>query len=91
MRRDIVYKVKYLIHCIISRGIGIEFCWVPTHCALYWNEISDKLVKLGAVKNVLKYTITCYFSLMTILQYLKRPCIKNLKKVNLLYLLVQDT
>ena len=24
-------------------GIGIEFCWVPSHCGLYWNEISDKL------------------------------------------------
>ena len=33
-------------------GIGIEFCWVPFHCGLYWNEISDKLVKQGAMKNM---------------------------------------
>ena len=26
--KDIVYEVKYLIHCIMSRGIGIEFCSV---------------------------------------------------------------
>ena len=52
MRRDIVYEIKYLIHCIILRGIGIEFCWVPSHCDLYWNEISDKLAKQGAMKNI---------------------------------------
>ena len=39
VRRDIVYEVKYLIHCIMSRGIGIEFLWVPFYCGLYWSEI----------------------------------------------------
>ena len=44
MRRDIVFEIKYFfLHCIMPRGIGIEFCWVPSHCDLYWNEISDKL------------------------------------------------
>ena len=43
MSGDIFYEVKYLIHCIMYKGIGIEFCWVPSHCGLYWNEISDKL------------------------------------------------
>ena len=28
MRRDILRDL--LIHCIMSRGIGIEFCWVPS-------------------------------------------------------------
>ena len=35
---DIFSEVKYLIHCIMSRGIGIEFCWVPPLCSLYWND-----------------------------------------------------
>ena len=52
MRGDILHEVKYLIHCIMYRGIGIEFCWVPSHCGLYWNEISDKLAKQGAMKNM---------------------------------------
>ena len=47
----IYYEVKYLIHCVMYKGIGIEFCWVPSHCGLYWNEISDKLAKQGAMKN----------------------------------------
>ena len=35
MRGDIFYEVKYLIHCIMYKGIWIEFCWVPSHCGLY--------------------------------------------------------
>ena len=41
MTGNILYEVKYLIHCIMYRGIGIEFCWVLSHCGLYWNEVSD--------------------------------------------------
>ena len=36
----------------MSKGIGIEFCWVPSHCGLYRNEISDKLAKQGAMTNM---------------------------------------
>ena len=36
----------------MSRGIGIEFCWVSSRCGLYWNEISDKLAKQGAMKTM---------------------------------------
>ena len=52
MRGNIFYEVKYLIHCIMYKGIGIEFCWVPSHCGLYWNEISDKLAKQAAMRNM---------------------------------------
>ena len=52
MRGDIFYEVKYFIHCIMYKGIGIEFCWVPSHCGLYLNEISDKLAKQGAMENM---------------------------------------
>ena len=52
MRGDILYEGKYLTHCIMYKGIGIEFCWVPSHCGLYWNEVSDTLAKKGTVKNM---------------------------------------
>ena len=52
MRGDILYEVKYLIHCIMYKGIGIEFCLLLSHCGLYWNEISDKLAKQCAMKNM---------------------------------------
>ena len=34
------------------KGTGVELCWVLSHCGLYWNEISDKLAKQGAMKNM---------------------------------------
>ena len=52
MRGDVFYEVKYLIHCIMYKSIGIEFCWVQSHYGLFWNEISDKLAKQGAMKNM---------------------------------------
>ena len=52
MRGDILYEVKYLIYYIMYRDIGTEFCWVPSHCGPYWNEVSDKLAKQGAMKNM---------------------------------------
>ena len=52
MTGDILYEVKYLIHCIMYSGNGIEFCLVPSQCGLYSNEISDKLAKQGAMKNL---------------------------------------
>ena len=48
-RRGIFYEV--FINCIMSRVTGIEFCW-PSHCGLYWSQISDKLAKQGAMKNM---------------------------------------
>ena len=44
--------MNYLIHCIMSSGIWIEFCWVPSNCGIYWNEISDTLAKKYSTKNV---------------------------------------
>ena len=29
-------------------GIGIDFCWIPSHCGLYWNEVVDSVAKNGA-------------------------------------------
>ena len=52
IRGDILYEIKYLIHCIMYKGIGTEFCWVPSHCGLSWNEVSDKLAKQAAMKNM---------------------------------------
>ena len=51
IRNDIICEIKHLIHCISSSGVGINFCWVPSHCGLYWNEVSDKLAKDGASNN----------------------------------------
>ena len=78
---DIFYEIKYLIHCIMYRDIGIAFCWVPSHCGHYWNEISEKLAKQGAMKKCLKYhPITYYSRHMRLLKYLRRLRIKQIEK-----------
>ena len=51
VRRDMIYEIKYLVHCIRSRGIAVDFCWVPSHCGLHWNEVCDGLAKQGAMRS----------------------------------------
>ena len=42
-----------LIFIIIIIIIIIIIFWgVPSHCGLYWNEVSDKLAKQAAMKNM---------------------------------------
>ena len=81
MRGDIFYEVKYLIHCIMYKGIGIEFCWVPSHCGLYWNEISDKLAKQCAMKNMSEISSNnLLFSSHEIISLLKKTVYKQIEK-----------
>jgi ribonuclease HI len=58
VRKDMIYEIKFLIHSIISKGTGITFCWVPSHCGFYWNEISDELAKKGALNIDTQFVIS---------------------------------
>ena len=82
LREDLFYELKYLMHCIMYRGIGIELCWVPSHCGLYWNEVSDKLAKQGAVKNMSE---TAYGNLLLssheIISILEKNVYKQIERV----------
>ena len=51
VRKDLLYEIRFLVHCLRCRGIIVTFCWVPSHLGLYWNEISDKLAKEGSSKS----------------------------------------
>ena len=51
VRKDLLYDIRFLVHCLRRRGISVIFCWVPSHLGLYWNEISDKLAKEGSSKS----------------------------------------
>ena len=80
MRKDVFYEVKHLIHCIMSRGIGIEFCLVPSHCGLYWNEISEKLAKQGPNKNMFEIYNNLLLSSHEIASILQKTVYKELEK-----------
>ena len=75
------------------RNIGIEFCWVPSHCGLYWNEISDKLAKQGAMKNMSEISsnnlLLSSHEITSVLEKTVYKQIEEKKKVNLRSLLVQ--
>jgi len=52
IRSDLVYEIRTLIHYIMMRGVGICFCWVPSHCNIFYNNKADILAKLGASNDV---------------------------------------
>ena len=80
MRRDIFYEVKYLMHSIMSRSIGIEFCRVPSHFGLYCNEMSGKLAKQRAVRNMSEISYNnLLLSSHETASVLEKMCIKNWK------------
>ena len=63
------------------RRFGIEFCWVPSHCGLYWNEISDKLAKQGGMKNMSEMSSNnLLFSSHEINSLLKNTVYKQIQK-----------
>ena len=87
MRGNIFYEVKYLYIVSCIGVLGLSF--VLSHCGLYWNEISDKLAKQGAVKNMsdIPYS-NLLLSSHEITSILEKTVYKQIgKKVNLRYLL----
>ena len=56
-RRDLIYEIKYLIHCVINKGIRLDFVWVPSHVGIFWNEMCDLTAKQGALNSVFSYKV----------------------------------
>ena len=52
MRSDIIYGIKHLVHCLLIKGTGVTFCWIPSHCGLTFNEQTDRAAKRGAINNM---------------------------------------
>ena len=54
-RSEIIHDIKYVLHILISRGIDITMCWIPSHCGPLYNEIADQLSRNGSKnKNSIK-------------------------------------
>jgi ribonuclease HI len=47
-RPDIIYQICHVVNSLQLRGTRINFCWIPSHSGLYFNEKVDFAAKLGA-------------------------------------------
>ena len=45
-RFDIISEINHLVHCLLKKGAGVTFCWIPSHCELTFH---DRAVKRGAI------------------------------------------
>ena len=34
-RSDIIFEIRYMIPCLLVKGIIVDCCWVPSHCGLF--------------------------------------------------------
>ena len=66
VKSDIVYEVKSLIYCIVSKCIGAEFCRVPVFVAFTGIKNRKKLNKQRAMKNMFEIS---YNNLCTIISW----------------------
>ena len=44
----IINEILHLIHILICKGTEVTFCWVPSHCGIYGNELADRFAKRAA-------------------------------------------
>ena len=45
---ELIFEIKHIIHILRSNNTIISFCWVPSHCKIFWNDKVDILAKQGA-------------------------------------------
>ena len=83
----IVYEVKHLIITSHLEVLGLRFAGYPSHCGLYWNEISDTLPKQEAIQNMPAISSNHFllYHVMRCIQFLNSLCIKILTKITLRY------
>ena len=72
--QKLVFKITQSCSYLASKGIYINFHWVPSHLGIYGNEIADKLAKKGLFKRKLQ-------SFYTSLAYLGRQAKKKFRTV----------
>jgi ribonuclease HI len=51
-KSDLLYDIKLLIFHISVRGSEITFCWIPSHCNFFYNDVADRLAKCGASNSI---------------------------------------
>ena len=84
-RSDIIFEIKHYINCLMSNGTIINFCWVPSHCGLRYNEYADYAAKRGA-NNIDSQFIDVPYSLKEKYNIIGKKYKVNVQKSNILEL-----
>ena len=88
-RNELTFEIKHIINTLISRGTLVNFCWVPSHCGILFNDWADKLAKQGA-HNINSINITIPLSIKEMYTILEAK-VKIKFPFNLLYKATANT
>ena len=69
-----------MIHLLTCKGTDITFCWVPSHCNIFGNELADSSAKKGAQKENVSVNLNILMSLHEAFCALKREAWHRLEK-----------
>ena len=42
VRAEIVIEISHIIHFLAVKGTIIDFCWIPSRCEIFHNELVDR-------------------------------------------------
>ena len=59
----LLHEICHLIHVLICKGTNITFCWIPSHCGIFGNELADKWAKKGAKNEACAISINIPYTL----------------------------
>ena len=44
-RSDIIFEIKYILHCSLAKGTIVDLCWAPSHCGLLGNSSKTRCLR----------------------------------------------
>jgi ribonuclease HI len=63
VRPEMVIEICQLIHSLSIQGTDITFCWLPSHCNIYYNDKADIAAKKGAKESDCSISLNVALSL----------------------------
>ena len=68
-RADLIFDILFKIHILRSKGLIVDFIWIPSHSGIYGNEIADNLAKKGTLLNADVENIIYHFQSKKLVYY----------------------
>ena len=61
-REDLLFEIKLMIHCLLTKGTNVEFYWIPSHSGFLYNDQADRAAKRGARNSSNSLKLLCPLS-----------------------------